>query len=249
MALEYLPLLSVQRNLYSLPRGMERFREYLKTMIDADTGELGLPLTAMNPMGKDHVPALLDRLLAMDADGEGARAMAETERALKGRIARYKIALVVTDDAMGGWTNRFATEFDHRFRQGPLYKRGFIVALLWTSEEPAPERVRDEVAQCIFRAAHVEEHGHPETLGEMLDQETHVLRMAGASTPILASDDLEYTRHVLGPYLRSKDHPVIIAALFGDQAATQLGYRPLGLSPRAGLALALADAIRADAKQ
>lgn len=33
--------------------------------------------------------------------------------------------------------------------------------------------------------------------------------------------------------------PLTIAAFFGDPAAHQLGYTPLGLSPRAGLALAL----------
>jgi hypothetical protein len=32
----------------------------------------------------------------------------------------------------------------------------------------------------------------------------------------------------------------LIAALFGDAAARELGYQPLGLSPRAGLALAAA---------
>ena len=51
-----------------LPRGMERFREYIKTMTDAETGDLALPLVAMNPMGKDHVPALIDDYLALGAE-------------------------------------------------------------------------------------------------------------------------------------------------------------------------------------
>lgn len=33
MNLEYVPLLQVQRDLYKLPRGFERFREYLRTML------------------------------------------------------------------------------------------------------------------------------------------------------------------------------------------------------------------------
>jgi len=32
MKLEYVPLLQVQRDLYKMPRGFERFREYIKTM-------------------------------------------------------------------------------------------------------------------------------------------------------------------------------------------------------------------------
>ena len=34
MLLEYVPLLQVQRDLYAIPRGGERFRTYLRTMID-----------------------------------------------------------------------------------------------------------------------------------------------------------------------------------------------------------------------
>ena len=33
---------AVQRSLYALPRGMERFREYIRTMTDAETGDLAL---------------------------------------------------------------------------------------------------------------------------------------------------------------------------------------------------------------
>ena len=47
---------------------MERFREYIKTMTDPETGDLALPLVAMNPMGKDHVPALIDEYLALGAE-------------------------------------------------------------------------------------------------------------------------------------------------------------------------------------
>ena len=62
MRLDYVPLLKIQRDLYELPRGFERFREYLRTMTDPESGDLKFPLVAMNPMGKDHVTALLDAL-------------------------------------------------------------------------------------------------------------------------------------------------------------------------------------------
>ena len=69
MNVELVPLLQIQRDLYSLPRGPERFRTYLKTMVNSDGSDVRLPpLVAMNPMGKDHVPALLDSLLTMEAE-------------------------------------------------------------------------------------------------------------------------------------------------------------------------------------
>ena len=38
MHLEYVPLLKMQRDLYRLPRGMDRFHEYLRTMVN-DQGD------------------------------------------------------------------------------------------------------------------------------------------------------------------------------------------------------------------
>ena len=74
----------------------------------------------------------------------------------------------------------------------------------------------------------------------MLAQERYALRGAGPTTPTLDEDDLTYTSEVLREYMSATDRATIIAALFGDPAARDLGYRPLGLSPRAGLALAAA---------
>jgi hypothetical protein len=238
MNLEYISLLQVQRDLYALPRGFERFSEYLRTMIDADTGDLKLPLVAMNPMGKDHLPPFLDKLLEIDADGEAARAVAEAQAIFKTEPGDYKVCLVVSDDLLGGWTNRTTSEFGYRFAQKPFYRRGWIVGLLWTSESYTPEQVGEEIKLCLFRADYVQRHGYARTLGEMLAQEGYAMKLAGAKTPTLDPDDLAYTREVLAPYLSNKDQPTLIAALDGDVAARELGYPPLGLSPRAGLALA-----------
>lgn len=242
MNFEYVPLLQVQRELYSLPRGFERFREYLRTMVDAGTGDLKLPLSAMNPMGKDHLPRFLDTLLGMDAEREAARAAAEAQSTLQAEPGGYKVCLVVSDDLVGGWTNRYTSEFGCRFRQKAYYKRGWIVGLLWTSETYALPQIREEVLMCIYRAAYIQRHGYARSLGEMLAQEGDAMARAGSTAPALDGDDLAYTREVLASYLQKTDHPTLLAALYGDTAARQLGYEPLGLSPRAGLALALANA-------
>ena len=245
MELEFVPLLRIQRELYDQPRGMERFRSYLRTMVDARTGDLELPLVAMNPMGKDHVPALLDRLLAVDADGAGAVAMrAAAERPATRRVSgRYRVALVVADDAHGGWTNRYQSEFDQRFEGTALYKRGWITAVLWTSEEPSAEAAGREVATAVHRFAHVRRHGPATTLKAMLAQEGEAMASAGCREPALDADDLAYTRETMAPYLVRGDRPTAVACLYGDEAARELGYPPLGFSARAGLALAL-DAAR-----
>jgi hypothetical protein len=124
----------MQRDLYNMPRGMERFQEYLRTMTDENSGDLKFPLSSLNPMGKDHVPQFLDRLLELDADGLGRDTTAVAHQRLASQSGAYRVCLVVSDDLLGGWTNRYTSEFDYRFRQNVYYKRGWIPALLWTTE-------------------------------------------------------------------------------------------------------------------
>jgi hypothetical protein len=242
MDLAFVPLLRVQRELYAMPRGMERFRAYIKTMTDAETGDLALPLVAMNPMGKDHVPALIDEYLALGAEEIAAEAVAGVPRATASAVAHFKVALVVSDDLKGGWTDRWASEYSHRIESAAISRRGWLVGILWTSEPASAQKVRDAVLTSIYRAVFLQRHAAPETLAEMLDQEGYAMAQAGCATPSLDDDDLAYTRSVIAPHLAARDRATVIACLFGDRAAAALGYQPQGLSDRAGLALALSQA-------
>jgi hypothetical protein len=249
MKLSHLPLLQVQRDLYAVPRGVERFREYIKTMTDAETGDLALPLVAMNPMGRDHVPALIDDYLALGAERIAEDAIAEASRNLPEspdppRLPHppFKICLVVSDDLKGGWTNRWASEYGHRIEGAAITKRGWLTGLLWTSEPASEARVREAVLTSIYRAEYLQKHSIPKTLGEMLNQEGYAMARAGCTSPSLEGDDIAYTRSVITPHLHATDRATVIACMFGDAAAIALGYPPHGLSDRAGLALALDDA-------
>src|SRR5918993_316010 len=241
MQVTFVPLLRVQRDLYAMPRGMERFREYIKTMVDAETGDLALPLVAMNPMGKDHVPALIDDYLALGAEDIAAEATAKAVT-LHTSDRAYRVALVVSDDLKGGWTNRWASEYSHRIEGAAITRRGWLVGILWTSEPASAHNVRDAVLTSIHRAEYLQTHAAPVTLGAMLDQEGYAMARAGCTTPQLDDDDLAYTRSVIKPHLDATDRATVIACLFGDPAANALGYPPQGLSERAGLALALSNA-------
>jgi hypothetical protein len=243
MNIEFVPLLQIQRDLYSLPKGPERFRAYLKTMVNSDGSDVRLPpLVAMNPMGKNHVPDLLDSLLAMDTETAAAQASAEAVSRFATTSGDMKLGLVIVDDLMGGWTNRYFSEFFHRFEGPSAYRRGWMSAWIWSSETPTLQALREEVMGVVFRMAYVIEHGAALTLADMLAQEGHVMAMAGCSDPSLEASDLDYTREVLQPYLEATDLPTLIPCLFGDRAAHALGYPPQGLSHRAGLALALSHA-------
>jgi hypothetical protein len=193
--LEYVPLLRIQRELHGIPRGMDRFRQYLRT-IGAKDGTESLefpPLVLMNPMGRDHVAALLDALLALDADGIGARVTAEAAAQLAEEPGEFKVALVVADDLMGGGTNRYATEFSLRFPGGstsprplPRWTKHFwVTGVLWSSEAPSERAVREAILTAAHRVAYWHRNGPARTLRAMLAQEGHVLARAGCTGSVL----------------------------------------------------------------
>jgi hypothetical protein len=237
--LEYVPLLELQRRIYGVPAGPERFREYLRHMLDAETLELRLPLPAMNPMAGEHAIQALDALLAIGADRAGASAAALATPDLAEIPGAYRIALVLADDVLGAWTHRAAAELAHRRGEAALEKRGWLTGILWASQRYTEADVREETLTTIHRAAYIARRGPARTLRQLLVQEGNAMRMAGARNPVLEPQAFIRARDLLRPHLDRDDHGVLIAALFGDAAARELGHEPLGVPPRAGLALAL----------
>jgi hypothetical protein len=246
----YVPLLPVQQGLQALPRNYARFQQYLRTVMNADrTGPELTPLLLANPMGKDHVTALLDALIQLGADGIAARSAAEAAADLAAAPGDFEAGLVVVDDLMGGWTNRYAAEYTLRFQSGPpperppaWMTRRWVFGALWSSEPATEQAVREAMRSAIYRMAHVQRHGRARTLRDKLAQEGQVMAAAGCTAPTLDVEDLDYTREVLVPYLDADDMRTAIECLFGDAAGATLGFTPHGLSPWAGLALALHDA-------
>jgi hypothetical protein len=258
MKLEYIPLLKIQRELQGLPRNYARFQQYLRTITNKEGLELP-PLGIMNPMGKDHVTAVLDTLLAMNADDIAAKAAADAMAAHPKVPGEFKIALVVADDLMGGWTNRYDYEFNFRFgsaqdafERDPESESGYrlprwlkdfwITAVVWSSETPTERAVREAIIMPVYRFAYIHEHGPARTLRAVLAQEGHVMTAVGCAGPLLDEEEINYTREVLSPFLDASDKRTCIECLFGDEAGRTLGFTPRGLSPWAGVALALHDA-------
>lgn len=248
MKLTYVPLLGVQREIYDVPRGMDRFHAYLRTITN-DGNDVDLPpLVIVNPMAKEPVTAVLDELIALGADTVGAEAAAEAAAELTDISSELKASLVLADDVGGAWSNRSDYEFVLRFgaerlRDRPT-KRAWITGVLWSSEPASAEAARRAMLTAAYRTAYVLDHGPVRTLRDMLAQEGWVLAKAGATGPVLDPEDIEYTREVISSALDARDKRTAIEHLFGDEAARSLGFTPRGLSRWAGLALARHDAVR-----
>ena len=234
------PMLQVQRDLYDIPRGWTRFERYLAVMTGG-TDDIILPLPVFNPMGKAHVAEVLDALIRIDAEKVASEAIHEAEHRLVDVGAQLKVGLVLADDAGGGWTNRWLTETQTRFMPQATIQRGWAVVVFWTSEFPTRELVGQEVIATLYRTLTIIRNGPPVTLRQMMAQEGQAAAFAGAMQPTLDPEDLTYSREVIRPYLDSQHFPTVFSCLYGDEAAREVGYKPLGLSPRAGYAVALAD--------
>lgn len=242
MEIEYVPLLEIARELYRTPRGFARFQEYLATL-GTDPEEMAIPLTVMNPMAHPHVADALDALLANGADRIAALACEEAAR----RIADeppLRCGLVVADDVMGGWTNRYLTDFNHRFGKVTRTGVNWAITILWAGETHDGARVRARTLVSIYRSLYRRRHGRAPTLAGQMRQEGLAHHFAGAHEPALEPEDLAYSREVIAPLHAAEGQPVQLAALFGDTAAREVGYDPLGLSDWAGFAVALDDALR-----
>ncbi|HVJ80298.1 MAG TPA: hypothetical protein VNC50_04435 [Planctomycetia bacterium] len=245
MHLTFVPLLAEIREFYRLPRDARRFKKYLYLTLDMEKERVRLPLLGMNPMAKEHVLELVENLIAIDAEKITEAAMHEAAAKVEDVPGSFRVALVVIDDLKGGWTNRASDEYRQRSSPPPPPGQQYldwITPLLWASEPADGAGVRLETLTAIYRIAHVHRHGHARTLGELLAQEGAAMAAAGCETPALDDEELEYTRGVIAPFLESTDMRTCVECLFGDPAARTLGFTPRGLSPRAGLALALAEA-------
>ena len=250
MRLEFVPLLQIQRDIYNMPRDFARFKSYLD-VLTGGTDDMALPLSAMNPMGKAHVAVQTDKLIALGAEKVAEEATYDVQQRLlpaqKKSDDILKVALVIADDAHGAWTNRYLTETRHYFQNKGEVRRNWASVLLWTSDAyTAQSQIRHEVFVTIYRILYLKRHGLPTTLRQMMRQEGLALAFAGATEPVLDADDLHYTHEVIQPYLDSEHFPTLFACLYGDEAAKSVGYEPLGLSAKAGYALALANVQQRD---
>jgi hypothetical protein len=243
MDLELFPLLQVQRELYAMPRNMDRFNAYLKHMIGSSEDDIEFPpLVMMNPMGREHCLEAVDHLIAIGAEDAAGQALVEARARLVDVAGAFKVSLILADDRMGGWTNRMFAGFTARFpTRDALTKRPFITVPCWTSETWTTEDARRQTLAQVRRVAFVMQHGTPQTLRERMAQEGEARAFAGLTLITLPSDELSYSREVIAPHLDATDQPTVFACLFGDEAANEAGYPQLGLPKNAGIEVALSQ--------
>ncbi|MEO9171053.1 MAG: hypothetical protein ABI282_07990 [Candidatus Baltobacteraceae bacterium] len=230
------PVLQAMRELYSQPPGTERFKEYLR--MATSMGDMALPISRINPMAKAHALTYVEKMIALDAENVAIGAAAAASAELPADA--LQLSLILLDDLKGGWTNRTFAEFEHRYERKYEVQRGWAVVVLWTSEEPSREFVRERTREAMYRTIAERDRGPVRTLREIMKREGETMRFAGRTSSRYDAATLASIEVTIAPHLDSNAAPVVIASLYGDEIAASLGYPPLGLPAHAAYEAALA---------
>lgn len=248
--IDYIPTLTTLRELYSKPRNMTRFNWYIEQITgtnEAGKLDIVMPIGDVNPMGREHCLAAVERLIAFDADGVAANAAKEAAQRLSlDQVDLHAHVFInLLDDLRGGWTQRHFKEAGYRYSSElgirANRERHFVLVAIWASEVEcfSPEQVWQQTLDAVYRYTHMQQHGRPITLRQMMALDGLAAQFASITGPTLDLDDLAYTREVIAPHLDATDAPTQLVCLFGDECAEATGYPKMGLSPRAGVAFAI----------
>ena len=222
------PTLATMAGIYRLPREggphSPRFKAY-HALVAATHG-----LSAYNPMAGPHALEAVEALLELDAESIASDAAHDS-------CARLEydgdITLAVVLASPGYWTDRVATDIRHRTLDERTPHRGIIYQ--WTREIPTVAGVRRESIAETVRVIHTAVHGATGTVRAVLAREGLALALDEAPLAALTPAEAQRVVDALELVGDSPHASDIVAVALGDDAATAMGYIPLGLAFHAGV--------------
>ena len=234
---QLIPTLATMAEIYKLPReggaGSPRFKRYLE-LIPSHYG-----LVAYNPMAGPHALETTEQLLALDAE---AVAMAAASEAANLCDYPDTITLAVVLCAPGGWTDRLATEIEHRTAH--RFPPGSGLVLHWTRETPTAEQIRREAIAEAVRVMVLARPGRSESVRSLLQREGLAYALGGNPYGPVTADD----QHAVGDAVEvlgaSEALGDMTAVLYGDAAAATLGWTQAGIADHGGYRWAIDQAGR-----
>ncbi len=249
MRFEFIPTLETQRQLYSRPRDMHRFEWYMSQMMGPGGSDILLPISLVNPMGKEHCREAIEwlsEIKAEDAVRDGIAVATTKMAAIPGGV---RVSLNLLDDLHGGWSERYSAEaglrFGFMFTQRANRRARFLIVPAWSSERPTSDEIYAETLAACYRQAWRDTRGLPGKLKDLVEQEGNAQIFASLkplSIP-LSDEEMAHVAAVYEEHAESNRYPVHFAFIFGDEASITTGQPPLGLPMRGGLEFALRRAI------
>jgi hypothetical protein len=225
--IELVPTLATMAEIYRLPReggaASPRFKRYLELVARV------YALAAYNPMAGPHALETTDQLLAIDAEAVAFEAASEVAN-LCGYADTITLAVVLC--APGGWTDRRATEIEHRTTGRPPSGHGLV--LHWTRETPTAEQIRREAIAESVRVMAGTLHGRRESVASLLHREGLAYALGGNPYGPVTTEDERAVGDAVEVLGESEAMGDMTAVLYGDAAAAALGWTPVGVGEHGG---------------
>ncbi|MDA9774436.1 hypothetical protein N9B82_05725 [Saprospiraceae bacterium] len=239
MSFVSVPILEKMKTFYETTPTPERFSSYLK-MLQGGAKDLKVPIAGYNPMAKGHIVTKLNELISLDAEKITRDVLYAFNQDFEtNEFGSIEVILNLADDLKGGWTNRFSTDYDSKFKLNALLERNFCSPFFWTSEEFSTEIIKIRVQEYALRSFYVLKNGRAKTLNEHINQEIFVASNSEDNyNDQIDSDAFRY----LKIHEEELDYNLIFNFLYGDEISKSLNYPIYGLQSFAGYHLAKAIA-------
>jgi hypothetical protein len=222
-------------DLYAKPRSEERFQEYISMLQDGKKGDLTLPIVGFNPMAKEHILQKLSELKEQKAE----QIIQDTLRSINLTLTdeqdqrTFKVVLNLADDLKGGWTNRYTTDYDSKFKINALVTRTFCTPFFWTSESYTEQLIRSRTLEYAFRTIYWLTNPKPKTLKDHIEQEIYVAEKSKLNSDNLDTNDFELLNNFYSKYQESEDYGIVFNFLYGDNASKSLEFSVHGMTGKA----------------
>ncbi len=231
MKFKLLPVTDAMLTLYRSPANADRFTEYMNILQGNSPGDITMPVTFFNPMGKEHVLKKLLELKELDAEGlieETILSINKDVSSLAGST-EVNVSLALADDMGGGWTNRYTTDYDSKFNINDLAKRNFCNPVFWVSEDYSPAKIKERTADYCYRILYQLTSPQPVTLEDHIQQEIFVAqqnKFSSLETPLCDFNSMD---NYYNQYKGMSQPPTIFNFLYGDEACKELGHASYGI--------------------
>jgi hypothetical protein len=231
MKFNLLPVTDVMLTLYSSPANADRFTEYMNILQGNSPGDIAVPVTFFNPMGKEQVLKKLLELKELNAEELMQEALTAVNKTTASRASSIEInvSLALADDMGGGWTNRYTTDYDSKFNINDLLKRNFCNPVFWVSEQYSAAKIKERTTDYCYRMLYRSTYPQPLTLEDHVQQEIFVAQHNPFSSEEKPLCDFNAMDAYYNRYKGMSQPPTVFNFLYGDEACKELGHAAYGI--------------------
>jgi hypothetical protein len=142
---------------------------------------------------------------------------------------KISVVLNLADDLKGGWTNRYITDFDSKFKINALVNRNFCAPYFWSGEPYDAELIRERTLAYAYRTLYWLNNTKLQTLEDHLSQEIFVAQRLVKNRRSPSPDQLQKIGQFYTSHQKEDDYSILFNFFYGDEASLSLGYPVHGI--------------------